>query len=87
MKLNASVQHQPVNTDRNVSKEKENSETSKHDLIYEKFNAMEQEIKELNKKCQRQPRPFGRHYRNGNQDTKESGAKSQDETKPKDLNW
>ena len=92
MKLNPGVQHLPVNTNVKFSRENsESSEASKLDLLYERLTAMEENIKELNKKCEWQPRPrpFGQFRRN-NRDNwdnrKEAKKTAKEETTPKDLN-
>ena len=98
MKLNAGVQHQPVNTNVNISKDRrETPETSKLDLLYDKLTEMEEDMKELKKKSEwqaRPPRPYGQYGRrqsydrNRNNKKKETEATARKETEVKqdDLN-
>ena len=86
MKLNPGVQYQPVTFSKDNS---ESSEASNLDCLLQRLTSMEENMKELNKKCdiKPKPRPFGLYKRNNKDgDKTEARETTEDETTLKPLN-
>ena len=86
MKLNPGVQYQPVTFSKDNS---ESSEASNLDCLFQRLTSMEENMKELNKKCdiKPKPRPFGLYKRNNKDgDKTEARETTEDETALKPLN-